>query len=51
MWVRYDETGDKMQVAIHRMEADTCPWQDLLIDPESATSAQPPEDMDNPTGH
>ena len=30
VWVRYDESGDKMLVAVHRFAADTCPWQDLL---------------------
>jgi hypothetical protein len=30
VWVRYDGTGDKMQVAVHRITADACPWQDLL---------------------
>jgi PilZ domain len=30
VWIRYDETGDKMQVAVHRMESDECPWHDLL---------------------
>lgn len=44
IWVRYDEGGDKMLVAIHRLAEDACPWQDLLAaeaGPESgkATSA------------
>ena len=30
VWVRYDGTGEKMQVAVHRVEADACPWLDLL---------------------
>lgn len=30
VWVRYDETGDKMQVAVHRVESDACPWPELL---------------------
>jgi hypothetical protein len=33
VWVRYDAGGDKMQVAIHRLDADECPWKDLLKDP------------------
>jgi hypothetical protein len=30
VWVRYDDMGDKIQAAIHRMEADPCPWDELL---------------------
>jgi hypothetical protein len=30
VWVRYDDGGDKIQAAIHRMEADLCPWLELL---------------------
>jgi hypothetical protein len=30
VWVRYDDGGDKIQAAIHRMEADPCPWDELL---------------------
>jgi hypothetical protein len=37
VWVRYDGTGEKMQVAVHRVEADACPWFDLLV--EEATAA------------
>ena len=42
VWVRYDEAGDKMQVAVHRVEPDTCPWRELLVE-ESADSATPVE--------
>jgi hypothetical protein len=38
VWVRYDDGGDKIQAAIHRMEADACPWDELL----KAESAGPP---------
>ena len=38
VWVRYDDMGDKIQAAIHRMEADPCPWDELL----KAESAAPP---------
>ena len=31
VWVRYDAAGEKMQVAVHRIEADACPWLDLLV--------------------
>lgn len=30
IWVRYDDGGDKIQVAIHRIEPDACPWRELL---------------------
>jgi hypothetical protein len=42
VWVRYDEAGDKMQVAVHRIEPDACPWRDLLVE-ESAHSTAPAE--------
>ena len=30
VWVRCDDGGDKIQAAIHRIEPDACPWQELL---------------------
>ena len=39
VWVRYDESGDKMLVAIHRFAADACPWQDLLASESGSESA------------
>jgi hypothetical protein len=42
VWVRYDEAGDKMQVAVHRIEPDVCPWRELLVE-ESANTAAPVE--------
>ena len=30
VWVRCDDRGDKIQAAIHRIEPDACPWQELL---------------------
>jgi hypothetical protein len=30
IWVRYCGTSYKIQAAIHRLETDECPWQDLL---------------------
>jgi len=42
VWVRYDETGDKMQVAVHRMDPDVCPWRELLVE-DSADTAAPAE--------
>lgn len=32
VWIRYDGTGDKMLVAVHRLESDACPWLDLLME-------------------
>ena len=39
VWVRYDESGDKMLVAIHRFAEDRCPWQDLLAADAGSESA------------
>ena len=41
VWVRYDESGDKMQAAVHRISSDACPWQDLL--PSAPTEPAEPE--------
>lgn len=40
IWIRYDEGGDKMLVAVHRIASDACPWQDLLSD-EAIPEPQP----------
>ncbi len=37
VWIRYDEAGEKMQAAIHRMDADECPWLDLLNEQDSTS--------------
>lgn len=45
VWVRYSGTDRKIQAAVHRLAADTCPWQHLLsadaepAPPEITTSA------------
>ena len=39
VWVRYDATGEKMQVAVHRIAADACPWLDLLVSEETSRAA------------
>jgi len=39
VWVRYDGAGEKMQVAVHRVEADACPWLDLLVEASEAEAA------------
>ncbi|HUO13886.1 MAG TPA: PilZ domain-containing protein [Verrucomicrobiae bacterium] len=30
VWIRQDNLGDKLQVAVHRVAADACPWFELL---------------------
>lgn len=40
VWTRYDDDGDRMQVAIHRMEAEECPWAELLNEEAGTTSAE-----------
>ena len=48
VWVRYDGGGERMQVAVHRMSADECPWRELLSEEEGAgdsrSSAQQPNE-------
>jgi transposase len=39
VWVCYDRDGDKMLVAIHRVAADACPWQNLLANDQGSESA------------
>jgi hypothetical protein len=39
VWVRYDGAGEKMQVAVHRVAADACPWLDLLASNEASRAA------------
>ena len=41
VWVRYDEGGDKMKVAVHRLTADECPWLALLGEEQSESDSQP----------
>jgi hypothetical protein len=40
VWVRYDGLGDKMQVAVHRISPDECPWRNLLAEAERTQTAQ-----------
>ena len=42
VWVRYDECGDKMQVAVHRVNPDACPWQHLLAQAEASATISSP---------
>ena len=42
VWIRYDECGDKMQVAVHRVDPDICPWQHFLTQAEAPATAPPP---------
>lgn len=46
IWVRYDDGGDKIQAALHRMQADACPWQELLV--EDASPLEPNQNPDLP---
>jgi PilZ domain len=47
VWVRYDEGGDRMQVAVHRFAADECPWKALLDDgtADAAITANPSPEL------
>lgn len=47
VWIRYDGAGDKMLVALHRLESDACPWLDELAEGE-ATQASPSNDSVQP---
>ncbi len=47
VWVRYDEGGEKMQVAVHRMQADECPWRELLSEPASLEPSR--QSLEHPT--
>jgi len=44
VWVRYDETGDKMQAAVHLFAHDECPWQELLNEEPLQNPSQPGAD-------
>lgn len=46
VWVRYDGGGERMQVAVHRLESDECPWLDLLA--EDAQTDPPPLSAPSP---
>lgn len=39
VWVLYAQGKEKMQVAVHRIETDACPWQHLLAGKGLAQSA------------
>jgi hypothetical protein len=44
VWVRESGSSRKVQAAVHRLEADECPWKDLLTeDPaDDAATISPP---------
>lgn len=46
VWVRYDDGGDKIQAAIHRVEPDVCPWQEMLVN--DAAPSESKLDADSP---
>lgn len=48
IWLRYDDDGDKLQAAIHRVQADACPWENLL-EPDAASANEPIQDSDRPS--
>ena len=48
VWIRYDGAGDQMQIAVHRMQADECPWVDLLSEASEGNSDREAEDRDRP---
>ena len=48
VWIRYDGAGDKMQVPIHRIQADECPWLDLLTDADQASSGESSQTGEKP---
>jgi hypothetical protein len=50
VWVRYDDMGDKIQAAIHRMEADPCPWDELLKAESAAHPALPHAELPSDSG-
>jgi hypothetical protein len=43
IWIRYDESGDKLQAAVHRVAADPCPWLNMLTDERHLASARAAE--------
>lgn len=47
VWTRYDGTGDKMQMAVHRFQDDACPWLELL---EERTATLPSAANQTSTG-
>jgi hypothetical protein len=45
VWVRCDDGGDKIQAAVHRIEPDVCPWQELLAGEEAASKKAEPAEL------
>ena len=48
VWIRFDGAGEKMQVAVHRMQRDECPWKDLLADTAHVPSSETSQDPEKP---
>jgi hypothetical protein len=42
IWVRFDDGGDKIQAAIHRIEPDQCPWRERLDAEAAGNEHKPP---------
>lgn len=40
VWISYDSAGHKVQVAVHRLESDECPWFDLLTESDQPQPRQ-----------
>jgi hypothetical protein len=38
VWVRHSGNSHKVQAAIHRLEADLCPWMDILSEESNITA-------------
>ena len=47
VWIRYDGGGEKMQLAVHRMQSDECPWRELLSEPAKPDPSRP--SLEHPT--
>jgi hypothetical protein len=47
VWVRYDDGGEKIQVALHRIEADPCPWRELLQEESAGQTLSGPSPCPN----
>jgi hypothetical protein len=39
VWVRHSGNSHKIQAAIHRLEADLCPWKDILSEESNVTAS------------
>lgn len=49
VWVRYDDAGDKMLIAVQRLSADECPWPELLNERTDPASVPTNPSTESPT--